>query len=120
MSARALWPAVLISMGAMFVMASLGAKQSEPTQKARVDELISAGKFTEAEKLLKSQIQNPESPVAAEPAIQLEILRRTRQDFSLTNEQVLAEIQKSVPDATEKDVDSWRKAGDLQFRMIDG
>ena len=98
----------------------LGAKQSDPSQKACVDELISDGKFTEAEKLLKSQIEDADAPITGEPAIQLEILRRTRQDFPLTSGQVLAEIQKSVPDATESDVEQWRKAGDLQSRMIDG
>ena len=33
---------------------------------------------------------------------------------------MLREIKKSVPNATQADVDRWRKAGDLQYRVIDG
>lgn len=121
MSVRTAGSAIVFFIGAVFVMCSLGAKQSDPSQKAHIDELISAGKFTEAEKLLGSQIANPDAPITDdESAIQLEVLRRTRQDFPLTNEQLLVEIQKTVPDATQNDVDRWRKEGDLQFRMIDG
>jgi hypothetical protein len=69
---------------------------------------------------LKSQISDASQPVTTEPAIQLEVLRRTRYDYALTDKDVLAEIKKNVPDATQADVDRWRKAGDLQFRMIDG
>ena len=65
-------------------MCALGAKQSDPGQKTRIDELIAEGKFTEAEKLLKAQIEDPDAPITGEPAIQLEVLRRTRQDFALT------------------------------------
>jgi hypothetical protein len=32
----------------------------------------------------------------------------------------LAEIKESIPDATQADIDRWREAGDLQFRVIDG
>lgn len=86
----------------------------------RAARLMSEGKFSEAERLLKSQIAHPDAPIVAGPAVQLEVLRRTRLDFPWTNEQVLAEIKKSVPDATPKDVDRWREAGDLQYRLIDG
>ena len=82
--------------------------------------MIARGEFTEAEKQLQSQVADPSLPVTSEAAIQLEILRRTRQDFGLTNDDVLKQIKESVPDATPADVDRWREAGDLQFRIIDG
>src|SRR6185436_2681543 len=59
-------------------------------------------------------------PVTTEPAIQLEVLRRTRYDYALTGKDVVEELKKVVPDATQADVDRWREAGDLQFRVIDG
>ena len=85
-----------------------------------IQSLIDNGDFAKAEKLLREQIPDSSAPTAGDAAIQLEVLRRTRHDFSLTDEEVLAQIRKSVPDATQADVDNWRAAGDLQFRMIDG
>ncbi len=87
---------------------------------AHAARLMSAGKFIEAEQLLKPRITDPNAPIIGGPAVQLEVLRRTRLDFPLTSEQVLAEIKKSAPDATQEDVDRWREAGDLQSRLIDG
>jgi transglutaminase-like putative cysteine protease len=82
--------------------------------------LIARGEFAEAEKRLRPQIDDPTAPVTSEPAVQLEILRRTRQDFALTKDDVLKQIKESIPDATQDDVDRWRTAGDLQSRVIDG
>jgi hypothetical protein len=96
------------------------AKDSASDQDAKVERLIADGKFAEAEKLLKASVTEPDAPITSEPAIQLEVLRRTRHDFPLTSDEVLAQIKKSVPDATQHDVEHWRDAGDLQFRMIDG
>jgi hypothetical protein len=103
----------------LLVCCASGAKQSTRTD-SDVQSLIDRGEFAKAEKLLKAQVADPTAPITSEPAIQLEILRRTRNDFSLTDQDVLAEIKKSVPDATQDDVDRWRKAGDLQSRVIDG
>lgn len=86
----------------------------------KITSLINAGNYAEAEKLLTEQIEDPLAPVTSEAAIQIEILRRTRHDFPMSAEEVLALVKKSIPDATQKDVDRWREAGDLQARMIDG
>ncbi len=108
--------AVLIS----FLLICAGGASQTTNQDSRIAKLIDRGEFAAAEKLLRAQIADPSQPVTSQPAIQLEILRRTRYDFGLTDKAVLAEIRKSVPDATQADVDRWRKAGDLQYRMIDG
>ncbi len=89
-------------------------------QDARIQSLIDRGDFAEAEKLLREQIVDQSQPVTTAPAIQLEVLRRTRYDFALTDKDVLAEIKQSIPDVTQADVDRWRNAGDLQYRVIDG
>jgi hypothetical protein len=96
-----------------------GAKQSAE-EDAKIKSLIEHGDFAEAERLLKSQIADVSQPVTTAPAIQLEVLRRTRYDYALTGKDVLDEVKKIDPDATLADVDRWRKAGDLQFRVIDG
>ncbi len=108
----------MVLLGLFFCCLS-GAKQST-AQDSKINTLIDRGDFAEAEKLLRAQIADSSQPVTSEPAIQLEVLRRTRSDFALTNKDVLAQIKQSVPDATQADVDRWRKAGDLQSRMIDG
>ena len=100
---------------------NLTAQETASASPAQIDGLVAAGKFHEAEELLKAQIADPNAPIIDQPAaIQLEVLRRTRQDFPLTNEQVLAELKQSIPNATQKDVDRWRESGDLQARTIDG
>ncbi len=87
---------------------------------SNIQALIANGSFAEAEKLLKQQIPDLSAPATGDAAIQLEVLRRIRHDFALTDAEVLAQIKNSIPDATQADVDRWREAGDLQSRMIDG
>jgi transglutaminase-like putative cysteine protease len=98
---------------------SIVAKQTDD-DKAQIKALIDKGDFKAAEKRLQAEISDPSAPITSEPAIQLEVLRRTRSDYALTEKDLLAEIRKEIPDATQADVDRWRKAGDFQFRVIDG
>jgi transglutaminase-like putative cysteine protease len=86
----------------------------------RVGALIDDGKFAEAEKLLQQKVANPSAPITSEAAIQLEVLRRTRQDFPLADKDVLSLLKESIPDVTQADIDRWREDGDLQARVIDG
>ena len=65
-----------------------------------IEALIANGSFAEAESRLREQVVDPSAPITSEAAIQLEILRRTRHDFALTNDDVLKQIKESVPDAT--------------------
>lgn len=120
MRTRALWYMVLALALGVFVVSQAGAKDTATENGSNINQLIANGKFADAEKLLKAQITDPNAPVTGGAAVQLEVLRRTRHDFPHSNDDVLTEIKKTVPDATQKDVDGWREAGDLQFRMIDG
>jgi hypothetical protein len=85
-----------------------------------VQSLIDKGEYKEAEKLLSAEIKDAAAPITSAPAVQLEVLRRTRQDFSLTEADVLRQLRRSIPDVKPEDLASWRETGDLQFRMIDG
>ena len=87
---------------------------------AQVRPLIANGSYAEAERLLQERIADPTAPATTDPAIQLEILRRTRYDFPLTERDVLAQLQRVMPDATTNDITRWRETGDLQYRLIDG
>ncbi len=50
----------------------------------------------------------------------LEIIRRTRHEYSLDADALLAKLRRSIPDVTAADLDRWRTAGEAQYRMIDG
>jgi transglutaminase-like putative cysteine protease len=87
---------------------------------AEIRALIADGSYAEAERLLKGKIADSSAPITSDAAIQLEVLRRTRSDFPLTEAEVLTQLQKSIPDASSSDIARWRKAGDLQHKLIDG
>src|SRR4051812_198300 len=110
---------IIVSAFALCLLLVCGAKQAQDAD-VKLKELTDRGDFSEAEKILRAQISDASAPVTTEPAIELEVLRRTRYDFALTDKDVLAELKQSIPDATQADVDRWRKSGDLQSRVIDG
>jgi hypothetical protein len=55
-----------------------------------------------------------------DPAIEAEILRRTKLDFNLTPDQVLKQLQENIADATAADVKHWSNSGELLNRTFDG
>lgn len=87
---------------------------------SEVDQLIQRGEFSKAEQLLKNAIADPDGPIVEPEAVQLEILRRTRLDFTLTEEQLLAQLKDSIEGVSADDIGRWRDRGDLLNRVIDG
>ena len=85
-----------------------------------VQTLIASGEYTAAESQLRADVADGSAPIVAGAAVQLEILRRTRLDFSLDEQTVLQQVQRSIPDATVEDLQRWREANQLQHRVIDG
>jgi transglutaminase-like putative cysteine protease len=77
-------------------------------------DLINAGALAKAEALLQSH-----SDVAA-AAETLEIIRRIRQDYSVTAAGMLKKLQPSIRDLTADDVARWTETRELQARTIDG
>ena len=49
-----------------------------------------------------------------------EIIRRVRIDYSLSAADLLEKLKPSIRDVTQNDLERWRKAGEVQFRLIDG
>ena len=86
----------------------------------RAREASKAGRFSEAEALLREAVTDPDAPIVDDGAVQLEVLRRIRLDYSLTTEQLLAQLREVIPDVQQKDLDAWRDEGVLQHRVIDG
>ena len=82
--------------------------------------LVKSGKFQRAEDLLRAT-DGPGDPEALRARKEtLDILRRTRFEYSLDEAGLLDKVRKSVPDATARDVQRWAKASSACYRMIDG
>jgi len=94
--------------------ASLVFTSGEPAA-ARVRELMAAGEMAKAEAVLKGP-----SVAGALRDEGLEIIRRTRQDYSLDAAGLVGKLRDSIPDVTAEDVERWRRAGEAQWRMLDG
>ena len=75
---------------ALLFVGPLWATDSTPNNDVKIEGLIDRGQYSEAEKLLSAQIDDPKAPVTSGPAVQLEVLRRTRRDFPHTKDDVLA------------------------------
>lgn len=82
---------------------------------AQARQLVARGEFAKAESLLRSNAADP-----AASREMLDILARIRVAYSLSGDDLLKRIREQVPDATADDLNRWRKAGQVQFRTIDG
>src|SRR5205807_1285042 len=61
-----------------------------------------------------------DAPGLAARAEMLELISRLRYDYGYSAEDVAKRLQKSIPGATAADVERWRIANEVQWRMIDG
>ena len=78
--------------------------------------LMNAGEFANATELL-----DREPPSDARAAEELrDVIARIRVAYATDAPRMLAKIRNSIPDATADDMEKWRKAGQLDFRTIDG
>ena len=109
--------AVLVAAGA-----AVGEEPSgvDGTPLEQVRQAMEAGRFSDAERLLRSHGIATEAPVVDELATEWEIMRRIRMDYALTPEEMLVKIGGSVADVTAADLERWRTEGQLQHRVIDG
>lgn len=82
-------------------------------------ELVRRGELSLAESWLSQQLANDNSNSGAFVHEQ-QRLRRLAREFNMTPENLLIKIQQQVPDATLEDIETWRKAGGLQWLCIDG
>jgi hypothetical protein len=98
--------------------ASLAFTSDDPAINKSMD-LVSEGKYNEADALLKAQAASDGTTKQAREEMS-EVIRRLRREFSLTEDQLLARVRKSIPDATAKDLFAWRSAGELGAQEIDG
>jgi transglutaminase-like putative cysteine protease len=82
----------------------------------RCREMMDAGEFAKALDLLDHG-----RPGDAQAADELrDVISRTRSAYTTDAQRILAKIRNSIPDVTAEDIERWRKAGELDYRTIDG
>lgn len=87
-----------------------------------VNELVKAGEFTKASKLIDEKVKTMN--LSHEEMFQLQFekerLERIRKDFNKTADDILKYVRKYYPNATESDLKKWEEDGSLEFKVIDG
>jgi hypothetical protein len=81
---------------------------------------VKSGKFQKAEDLLRAADRPGDAEALRARKEALDIIHRTRFEYSLDEACLLAKVRKSVPDATAQDVQRWAKSSSARYRMIDG
>jgi len=83
-------------------------------------DLVRTGKFHKAEALLRAADKQVDPEALRARTEALEIIRRTRYEYSLTAPELLAKIKREIPDATARDVERWARDSAARYRIIDG
>ncbi len=87
---------------------------------ARIRELMVDGRLTEAETLLRTSKEASDPSAAGLVNEASEVIRRLRREYDVDPAELVRRLRQSIPDAAEADVEGWREAGWVQWRMIDG
>ncbi|MDB5298136.1 MAG: Transglutaminase-like superfamily protein [Phycisphaerales bacterium] len=82
--------------------------------------MIKAGRLSDAEKLLGRDDPSASPAAKAARAETVEIIARTRYDYPVGSDALLAQLRRRVPALTAAQLDQWRKDGGVQWRTIDG
>jgi transglutaminase-like putative cysteine protease len=84
--------------------------------------LVSAGQFQAADARIDAALKRPGLSPAARSALEFQLtrMRRMRRQFSLTRDQVLAEVRKQIPNLTDAEFAGWDARGLFEHMYIDG
>ncbi len=113
-------PATPVALPAAEPPAASLAFTSDDAVVLKARRLMKAGKFDAAETLLSAEHLNvTEANLRARGEL-IEIIRRTRHEYSLDEAGLLAKVRKSVPDATAPEVQRWARESRARYLVIDG
>src|SRR5437762_728731 len=96
--------------------ASLAWTSDDPLIRKVID-LLSDGRFREAQTLLASDDGHADTSVSSAREEMKEIIERLRHEYSLDEARLLSKLKAFIPDVTADDLTKWRDAGELQYRM---
>ena len=86
---------------------------------ADMTRLIAAGAFDDALRLIEAELDAGTRPELA-ACLRAERILRTRRDFSVTREGIIAEIQKEWPEFGASKLDTLIDHGRIDWRYVDG
>ena len=99
--------------------ASLAFTSSDPTL-VQIRKIISERGFPSKELAAKLDEPSDDPQIRRARSEMKEILQHLHEEYSLTPPQLLEKVKGKIPDASLDDLERWRAAGQLQYRMIDG
>jgi hypothetical protein len=86
-----------------------------------IDSLINIGNFSEAQRMiLRSISENINEEEHYNLLFKYEIIERIKKDFAKTADDILPYLKKYYPDASEAEIEQWRKEKFLESMIIDG
>ena len=101
----------------LLITAALSAETALQAIQAEVDR----GNYQQAKLDIHAmQQKSPEGPESKTLAFEAERMRRIEMEFTLKPEDLLASIQRYIPDATDEDIAQWDQAGLLESKAING
>ena len=86
----------------------------------QVDQLIAQGEFTRAEKVMKSLPKKVRQADAVRIDSLRTIMQRIRTDFRITPEEGVKLIRAKMPEATDAQIENWKRTRALEVMNIDG
>ena len=86
----------------------------------QVDQLIAQGEFARAEKVMKSLPKKVRQADAVRIDSLRTIMQRIRTDFRITPEEGVKLIRAKMPEATDAQIENWKRTRALEVMNIDG
>ena len=89
---------------------------------AAIVQLVDAGNFEAAGAVINAELHNLTHDDEGRESLlfQRERMRRILLDFSLDESEVLAQLQRQIPDLLPEELTDWKRAGLMEHRVIDG
>jgi hypothetical protein len=81
---------------------------------------VKSGKFQQAEALLRASDRQTDPEALRARTEALEIIHRTRYEYSLAAPELLAKVRNQIPDATALEIERWARDSAARYRIIDG
>ena len=99
--------------------ASLAFTSDDPAL-AEIRSIISNRQFPSKDQIAKLDAPSDDAEVRRARSEMKEILQHLRHEYSLDAPALLQKVRGKISDASLDDLERWRKAGELQYRNIDG
>ena len=81
---------------------------------------VKSGKFQQAEALLRASDRQTDPEALRARTEALEIIHRTRYEYSLAAPELLSKVRNQIPDATALEIERWARDSAARYRIIDG